>query len=357
MYTWERYFLRQFCGLFFLFLFCFYGLYVLIDYASRTSALTSHHVHIPLYEMIRYYLFVFASRAEILLPLALLIAFVKTVCTLNSNQELVALMAGGINLKLLMRPFIAFGFICMLLMYANEQFLLPEALKKLRYLENSTKHQKSRRAAGISVHNILLDDGSLFLYQNYDKEKKSFYDSFWIQSIDNVYRIKLLSPSGIPTGQLVDHLKRDNNGELVHIASYDQLEFPSMKFNQEILQSSILEPDILSLSELFTEASNVSSPLNEKESKIMTAFYWKLAMPWLCILAIIAPAPFCVRFSRQRPIFLIYVCTLFGLIMFYMILDAAQVVAKRQVMLPIFAICLPFFAAFTIFGWRFAKIR
>jgi lipopolysaccharide export system permease protein len=78
---WERYFFKEFIKVFLLFLFCFYGLYILIDYASHTSALPHHQIQLHLYEVARYYLFVFASRAEILLPLALLIAFVKTVST------------------------------------------------------------------------------------------------------------------------------------------------------------------------------------------------------------------------------------------------------------------------------------
>lgn len=364
---WERYFLRQFLSMFFLFLFCFYGLYVLIDYASHTSALAHHHIQIPLFEVARYYFFVFASRAEILLPLALLIAFVKTVCTLNTNQELVALMASGLKLKLLMRPFLAVGLICVLLMYANEQFLLPDALKKLRRIEDSTKHQKHRHSPPLAVHHIILEDGSLLVFQEYDSAKERFFDAFWIQSIDNIYRIKYLTPAlEMPKGFFVDHLIRQENGELLHEEAFEELLFPGMKFNPEILQSTILEPEILSLTDLIEEASQVSYDsneteykmmLNEKESKLMTAFYWKLAMPWLCLMAILAPAPYCVRFSRQLPIFLIYLCSLFGLIAFYMFMDAAQVVAKRQVIPPFWAICGPFLTLFSYFGWKFAKME
>ena len=286
---WERYFLRQFCGLLFLFLFCFYGLYVLIDYASQSSIQSHHHVQIPWMDIIRYYFFVFASRAEILLPLALLIAFVKTVCTLNSNQELVALMAGGFKLKSLMRPFLFVGFLCLLLMYANEQFVLPTALKKLRRIENAIKHQKHRHSPALAVHHLILEDASLFLFQEYDVDKECFFDAYWIQSIDSIYRIKSLSPlSAVPKAFFVDHLLRQPNGELAHEASYKELDFPAMKFNPEILQSTIIEADSLPLSTLAVEATQVSRDRNEKDSKILTAFYWKLTMPWLCLIAILA---------------------------------------------------------------------
>lgn len=355
---WERYFLKHFIKMFFLFLFCFYGLYVLIDYASHTSSLSHHHIQIPLYEIVRYYLFVFASRAEILLPLALLIAFIQTVCMLNNHQELVALRACGFKLKLLMRPFLVMGLFCVILMYANEQLILPEALRKLRRIEEITKHQKNRHSLNLAVRHIILEDGSLLIFQDFDTTKERFFDVYWIQSTDSIFRIKYLSPSlPIPTGSFVDHLVRQPTGELLQEASYQELIFPTMQFNAEILQSAILEPDILSISELAMQAIEISPNLNEKESKILTALYWKLIIPWFCLLAIMAPAPFCVRFSRQLPVFLIYVCSLFGLIAFFMFMDAAQVVAKRQVIAPLWIICVPFFVVFGFFSWRFVKME
>jgi lipopolysaccharide export system permease protein len=93
---WERYFLKETLKIFFLFLFCFYGLYVLIDYASHTSGLPHHQIKISGKELIRYYLFIFSSRAEILIPFALLISTIKTICSLNISRELVALKGGRI---------------------------------------------------------------------------------------------------------------------------------------------------------------------------------------------------------------------------------------------------------------------
>lgn len=354
---WERYFLRQFCALFFLFLFCFYGLYVIVDYASHTSALPHHHVQIAWHEIARYYLYVFASRAEILLPIALVIAFVKTVCSLNAHHELVALLAGGFTLKQLMRPFLFIAFLCLTLMYVNEQFLLPQALIKLRRLEDTTKHQKHRHTPDIAVRHILLEDGSLFVYQEYDHAAEKFFDAYWIKSFDQIFRIKYLSPSlPIPKGFFVDILARQSNGEMMHIEAVDEFDFPALRFNPEVLQSTILEPEVLPLSNLIREASQVSVELNEKECKILAALYWKLFIPWLCLIAILAPAPYCVRFSRQLPVFVIYMCSLFGLIAFYMLMDATLVIAKRQVMPPLWGIGTPFAAVFLFFGWRYYKM-
>lgn len=353
---WQLYFLKQFIRMFFLFLICFYGLYVVIDYASRTSIIARHQIHVQWLDWVRYYTFVFASRAEILLPLALLIAFVHTVCSLNAHQELVALLASGHDLRVLMRPFLAVGLFFVLLMYANEQFLLPEALKKLRRIEDGTKHLKRRHVPDIAVRQVILEDGSLLIFQDYDIAKQQFFDVYWVQSIDSIYRMKYLTSSVNPKGYFVDHMIRQTNGELLQQIAYPELSFPAIVFNSESLQTTIIEPDIFPLMELAQQAFDISLKPNEKESKILTSFYWKLALPWLCIMAIMAPAPYCTRFSRHLPIFLIYLCSLFGLIAFYMFMDAAQVVARRQVLTPFWAIVAPFFTVYLYFTWQYNKL-
>lgn len=355
---WERYLLKQFLRMFFLFLICFYGLYVLIDYANHSHHFIHQKGQSGLEELFLYYAYVFASRSEILIPFALLIAFIQTIYSLNSHHELVAFMAGGFSLKMLMRPFILMATLCMILIYTNEEFVLPQALKKLRYFEDAAKHKKNKRPNKLTAQHILLEDGSLFIFQNYDSAKERFFDAYWIQSIDNIYRIKFLCPFlSTPKGYFVDHLIRYPNGEMFQTASFEEFSFPEMKFQPNLLQSTLIDPDMLPPIKLFIQSITIPSQPNEKESKVLTAFYWKLVMPWLCLLAILAPAPYCVRFSRHLPIFLVYVGCLFGLIAFYMFMDAAQVAANKQIIPPFWAICFPFLLIFSYFGWRFKNIE
>lgn len=353
---WERYFLKEFAKVFFFFLVCFYGLYVLIDYASHTSALPHHHVQIRGFELARYYLFIFASRAEILIPLALLISLCKTLISLNLNGELVALLTSGFKMKSLMRPFIIAALICTFILFLNEEFLLPSALKKLRRIEDLTKHQRSKQAPRIAAHHMILEDHSIFLFQSYDTAKEQFFDVYWIQNLNNIYRAKYLSPTKPhPEGFFVDHLVRQDNGELALINSYEKYLFEDIRFNSEILQSNVVDPDALSIRELIHEIPKNDKNLTEKESKSLTSLYWKMLIPWLCVIAILAPIPFCIVFSRNFPIFLIYVAGIFGLLAFYLFMDAAQIIAKRQVLTPFWALFVPFIGVFGMVSWRYWK--
>lgn len=351
------YFLKEYAKIFGLFLFCFYGVYILVDYASHTTALFQHP-HFSWKSVALYYFYTFASRAEILIPLALLIACVKTVSTLNHQRELLAFMAGGISLQTLLRPFLCIGIASMLLLYANEEWVLPSALKKLRRIEEVSKQKKSRSREGMTVQHLVLKDGSPLLFQKYDSTKEEFFDLFWIQSFDSVYRIKYLSPwKEVPEGRFVDHFVRSPSGELLQQEAYLHYSFKEMKFDEGILQSALLDPEMASLSDLWRQLPADSTELSEKESKLLTAFHWKLAIPLLCLLSILVPAPYCTYFSRQMPLFFIYVATLFGLIAFYMLMDATQVVARRQLLPPFWAIWTPMMLLLSFFGYRYIRIK
>lgn len=340
---WQRYFLKELAKVFFLFLCCFFGLYVIIDYASHTSGLPGHNMQVSWKDLFYYYGYIFIGRAEILIPLALLIALIKTLSTLNVRNELVALMASGIKLQVLLRPFLFVGLFLTAALYLNEQYLLPKALTRLQRIEDATKNAKRQKNQITSVQSVMLADGSVLLYQSYDTAHQRFFDVYWIRSIDDIYRMKYLSPnSEIAEGRYVDHLKRQPSGQLARVEAFDKRPFPEIQFTAEQLQETLMNPDLLSLQQLWHQLPQESAAYSEKESQTLAAFYWKIGIPWLCLLAVIGPAPYCIRFTRQLPIFFIYVCGIFGLITFYLILDASLIVAKRQVLEPLVALGLPF---------------
>lgn len=128
-----------------------------------------------------------------------------------------------------------------------------------------------------------------------------------------------------------------------------------MRFNQTTLFETITPPSDQSLTELWHKLPDNQEEMSEKDAQTLSAFYYKLVMPWLCLLAIIGPAPSCTRCTRQLPIFLIYACSLFGLIAFYLVMDSALVVGERLLLQPAPAIGLPFALFSAILGWRYIQ--
>jgi len=357
MRIWESYFLRRLLGVFFVVLIVFYGLYVFIDYAGQSASFHHHQVHFGWWELSLYYLCQLAYRADILVPFALLIATVQTLCDLNIHNELVALLASGVKQHRLLAPFLFFGLIMTLTLYFNAQFIAPHALQTIKTMEFQKKRaSRLKKMKANNAQGIVLDDGSTLLYSRYDSDKNVFFDTYWMRSADDIYKIKFLHlNSPIPWGEYVDYMTRDADGNLVATTSARSLEFPTMRIDPTTLQEMTTQPEALSLTTLWNRIPPGGRCYSEKECDIATTFYYKMAMPWLCLLAVMGPAPWCVTFTRTLPTFFIYACSLFTLIAFYLVMEAALILGERQVLAPLAAILPPllcFALPINYFYWR-----
>lgn len=354
---WERYFLAQTLRSFFSILFGFYALYVVIDYASHASNFNYHHAHFKLREVFVYYLCEFVERFDVLIPFALLIATIRTTSALNIHRELVAMLASGMRLQILMRPFIIIGLFLTAVLYLNTEVLLPLSLRSMKHIEDQHARQKNKSHQLPSVQHLVLDDKSTILFQSYDVTHQRFFDAYWIRSPHDIYRIRYLYPyDHIPRGEFVDHLIRSPAGHLAVDDSFPSLLFPEIKFNAQRLFETIILPEELSLSELWQNLPSLQSIQSEKESTLLANFYRKMAIPWLCLFAVLAPLPSCTRYTRNLPLFFIYAFGIFGLVAFYLLIDAVFLLGKRQVVSPL-AIFIPFIATGGILLWRFFRMR
>ncbi len=354
--TWERYFIFQTLKTFFLFIFCFYTLFVLIDYTTHLNYFHSSTSTFQWKTVFLYYLFDFVKHIEILIPFAVLISTVKTLTNLNVHNELVALLASGLKLKRLLLPFILLSLFFTFLLYVNTEILLPNALKELKTFSIAKASASNKKSAKPILH-LSLEDGSTLIFQDYNSVEQHFTDSYWVRSIDDIYRIKFLYPKAIAEGHFVDHLTRDHEGRLMNRASFEKITLNEMRFNKQTLFDSITSAEEQSFSDLQAKLPAFSEIKSEKQAQLVTNFYYKLAMPWLCLLTVIAPIPFCVRFTRHLPLFMIYAWSIFGLVAFYIVMNSGLILGERQVVSPAIAIFVPFGLFFGIFGLRYLRLK
>lgn len=358
MKIWERHFLKETLKVFLLIIVCFYGLYVLVDYANHSNSHNYFHSHMSWKQFAIFYFFEFVQRAEVLFPFALLIATIKTLTKLNVHNELIALMAGGIRLQRLFAPFLLIGLLATALMYFNMQFLVPEALKQERRIHDVHSFEKHKKKSNPAAYAIALKNRTTLVFQDYDPSKKVFSDAYWIKSFDEIYRFATLSPySKPPMGNEVQLFARDDQGHLYLREEWEQRAFSEVRFNKKALLDTITPFEELSIGKLWQQRPKHGKPLNEKESELITSLYKKLALPWLCLLAVIGPAPFCVRFSRDFPTFFIYAGGLFGLVSCYLMFNAAEVLGKRQVIEPELALGVPFALFMAVSLYNFLRLK
>lgn len=354
---WQRYFLKEVLKVFFFITFCFYSLYILIDYATHSSA-RHHHTMMGWMELIQYYANEWVLRADVLVPFALMVATIRTLCDLNIHNELVALRASGISLKKLLSPFLMIGLIFTALIFVNTQWLLPNAMEGTRHIHDQKELLKNTKQEKFIVQHIELKDQTTLLFQTYDFNESHFFDAYWLPSFDEVWRFHYLRPYEIPPkGIKVDKLKRRDDGSLYKEKSFTERSFPEMRFNKKILLDTLTPSKELSISTLWKRLPKSKEFESEKEAEITTTFFYKIAVPWLCFLAVLAPAPFCVRYGRTHPIFFIYSLSLFALVGCYLVFNSALILGSRQVFNPMIAIGFPFFIVFGTATRNFIKTK
>jgi lipopolysaccharide export system permease protein len=356
MKIWHRYFLKEFFKTFFLFLLCFYGLYCLIDYSGHTSSLNHSHGSFGIRDIIFYYLSEFSRRFDIIVPFGLLLATARTLLLFNSRSELVALMAGGYSLRSLLAPFLLVGLAMTLLSYANEEWLQPIASRHIKSIEDRYAILKKKKRGIPTAHHILLGDGSLLIFQTYLEDQELFKDLFWIRSTDDITRMESLKAfSTPPEGFGVEQLRRQKEGHMNVVNAYDVVALNDFVLNKNQLMETIAQPTLFSISHLWQKIPE--SPKSEKEAAVLTAFTKKMLLPWLSLFAILITAPFCVVFGRQIPTFMIYACSIFALVALYLVFDAGEVIAKRQLVHPYTALFTPLVLAGIYPLWKYMRVR
>lgn len=343
MNIWQRSFFFKTLAVLFFFLFAFWTLYVLIDYASHTG--TFHHQsHFNFKDLTLFYTGELIRRSEVLLPFAILIATIRVLTRLNVRNELVALLAAGISMKKLLRPFIWVGLCGVLFLYLNEEFLLPWSMQNARETLENKAADRSTHAEAAAAHQVQLEDGTFLIFQQYGRTENQFYDVWWVKSIDELWRLKVLGGAAPHTAIGGEVLKRDKRGALISVEKFKERDLPDIKFNQKRLLETLTPPEDLSISELAFKLMSHSEKeaSSQKEARVETAFWRKMLLPWLALFAVIGPAPLAIVFSRRLNVFFIYTVSLFGLFFAYIVVNAASTLSERQVFSPMVAILLPF---------------
>lgn len=337
---WKKHLLRQICAVFFFCLVTIYVLYALIDYSLHVQDFVKNST-LSLYKLGAYYLHQFLKRADLLLPLTLVITTIKVFLTLNLRLELLALHMAGLSARTLLRPLFSVAILCTLFNYANGEFLSPHSLTFIDAFDQTHFKHSYKGKRKEPFHIFPLKDGSTLVYQYYDHEKNGFYDVFWIVSHNELWHMKYLYQNPSLEGTYVDHLIRNANGEFTKGESLTQRLFPEIRWSQDMQNKGPIPFENRSLGRLLKLYTyKQTSPI--ERACMLPQILIKLIMPTLSLLVVYAIAPFCLRYKRGFPIFLIYALSLFGFLAFFTCMDASVILAGGQHISPFIAILTPF---------------
>lgn len=352
MKRWQLYFYKEIAKVFFFFLFGFFFLYSLIEYSThmddffKTPTLDAASIAL-------YYLNQFLKRLDFLIPMALLLSTIKVLTTLNSRNEWTVFQVAGLSTRTLLRPFFVAAAACSMFLWTNFEFLLPSALQNIDEFRIANFHGSHLAKRRELIHLIPLKDNSKLLYQSYLADKHQLFDVLWIKSQNEIWRMKYLSADPTkPEARYVDHLVRSAAGVLEKKESYDTLTLNELKWHPRMARKGLVPFEQKKISELVRLAKNPNSSPYEIP-RIKTALAFKVAVPFLAPIIVIALAPVCLTFSRLRSLFFIYAIGLFALFALYMLLDSLTILSDHGILSPILSVVFPLTLLASIVGWRF----
>lgn len=350
MKIWQRLFFFDTLKVLMIFLILFWGLYVLIDYSSHTGNFHHHKEPLSLFQLALFYTAELIQRSEVLLPFAILVGCTRVMTKLNTQNELVALLASGISLKRLLTPFLAVGLLGTFFLYVNEEKFIPWAMESARSLGENPKSLPFEGAS-----HLRLQDKTLLIYQSFNKSEKTFYDVWWIPSFNEIWRFKTLSIDTPPQAEDIEKFTRDASGALIRAEQLSTKSFPEIVFNPHRLLETLTPPSEMALSELYEKLPGEAK--SQKEARHLTAFWRKVFLPWLALFAVLIPAYPATRFTRRLNVFLIYVGSLFALFFIYVVFNVATLLAERQVTPPFLSLFIPFTIVSAFMAVQWIRIR
>lgn len=355
-YVWEKYIYKELFKLFSLLMIVTFFIYVVIDFSSRG---TVYGADLSLEEFLYLYLANFSKEIDLFVPFSVLLATIRILCHMNVTHELVALLAGGISIRRIMLPFLLFGLFTSSLVLVNYETIHNPAQKYIKKLRD--RDDPTGRTAKLNerIKSLMVRDDSLILYQHYDTSRDRFFDVYWIRSLNDIVRIKYLYPHPeYSIGANIDFLVRDKEDRMTKVSSKDSEVFQELGFEEEILGIVLNNPENQSISTLYSRLPKWDDEnISDKEAQIVTAFHFKIAIALLSLLVVLGPAPYCVRFSRQIHVFMIFGGAIFTFVAFMTVMDAAIVLGENQVVYPVVAVWTPILTALAICLFRFSRIR
>jgi len=185
----DRYLISQYTKYFFTLNIAFVSLYVLIDFFEKIDDFQSRGKSIGL--ALEYFSLNLPFIVDQLSPILILLSGVIALGILNHNHELVALKAGGIPLKTIVKPIILAGIGATLLFLAVAQWLLPYTIATTNNIW--FEQVKGKIQLGIYRNGRYYFKGKEGFYSfKWENQEKLFFRDFSYSRWDENHNLEML---------------------------------------------------------------------------------------------------------------------------------------------------------------------
>lgn len=344
---WQKYILSKILKTFFFFLICLLVIYVIIDLSAHGVRFFSKA---SFKEISLFYLNTFSTQLDLFFTITFLLATLRVLFNLSSHREIVALQMAGISKKKLLYPFFLFAACIALVGYMNCQWLAPHAGEHSSGFKTAYKAKKKGKVQ--KLYTVSFDDESELVYQRFNKEKRELFDVFWVRSPEDVWHMKSLEIDSLK-GYFVNHLIRNEAKQFEKQESFVQKQFSEIPLQYDAILNRFIPYESRPLSSLFLQA--YAAPADARI--VFSHLYYKLLAPIIPFIVIVAIGPIAMRYTRNRPSFLIVALSIFGLLGLKTVIDGMLILGENQVLPSYIAIFAPILIVLSIAVPTFARMR
>jgi len=299
----SRYLTRTYLGMIGTCLSAFIAIYLVIDFLERIGKFS--RAGVPLGSTLLYF---FCKIPEIITqttPMAVLMGTILAIGALAKNSEITAMRCNGVSLVQIGRPLIATAAAVSLLLLFMQEFVVPPANEKMRYIEQVLL-QKKGADTFFRRNNIWHKSGNLMLQARLFNPGKQTLEGITIWELGEglVPLARLDATSAIPVGDqwnLLDVVRRDLRGE----PGVQQNRLRELRIDLN-LQTTDLKDVAKSADAMgFTDLWNYCETLKEggyDTARYRTILYAKLSLPFAALVMAFLGIPFSLRGGRSSGI-------------------------------------------------------
>jgi len=313
-------------------LFFLFALYAFIDYSIHLQEFTKTAVSS---EIFFYYLYSFSKRLELLLPLSLLLAMLRSFMVMNEKNELVGFMSCGISLRQIAAPYYLLSILSSLALIFNYQFFSNTARSFIDTLEQKISKHLLETDSYHLIMNKKLSDGTSCLYLKDPLSAYKLLDFYWFESPGSIWHAREVTyERGSFQGVFVDHLIRNHKGYFAKEESFNTYPFYELKGISFKENEPPQSEEYHSISSLFYKASKVGKTAPE----ILSLLTYRLVICLIPFLIFCSIIPTLSCYTKAKEYYLLFTLFLFGFICFFTLMDAFYILANQGVLHPIPAI-------------------
>lgn len=350
---WSRYVFCKLVKLLIFYLAGFYVLYSFIDYSTRMHDF-SKNPSLSFFNIGFYYSQVFIKRLDIILPLSFLIAQIKVLLNMNKKRESIALFTSGLKKTTFLTPFFVCACVVAGFLYLCFEYLSPQSLINVESFEKKYFHSSTSTAPSLPQFLRLADEG-LIIYSYCDPAQTKYYDVFYMPSATEIWKLESLSLENNFTGKDAEHFMLNEEGEFALVEHKATVTFSPFVIAYDSADLNPLTIECGSFSFLASSLKKISTQDPILSAKIAVQIFYKIAVLFLPFLITMACACFCLVFSRKLPIFMIYAMSIFGMIGYFLLMDAAMILGESLILPGYVALLSPSVLMFVFFLPKFIR--